>query len=53
MEALTFTEEYGGQLQSELKTGGFKSKLIGIDCAEFYKPVGCDDIHNLIGPPLN
>ena len=51
MEALSFTEEYGGRLHSELKTGGFKSKLIGIDCAEFYKPVGCDDIHNLIGPP--
>ena len=48
METLVFDEEFGGQLQSELKIGHIKSKLIGIGSTNFVK-LAERDIHNLIG----
>eukprot|EP00573_Skeletonema_grethae_P002334 CAMPEP_0201686942 /NCGR_PEP_ID=MMETSP0578-20130828/1196_1 /ASSEMBLY_ACC=CAM_ASM_000663 /TAXON_ID=267565 /ORGANISM="Skeletonema grethea, Strain CCMP 1804" /LENGTH=1628 /DNA_ID=CAMNT_0048171049 /DNA_START=385 /DNA_END=5268 /DNA_ORIENTATION=- len=51
METLAFNEDYGGQLQSELKIGHIKSKLIliGSGGTNFMKLVERDDILNLIG----
>ena len=51
VETLAFIETLGGQLQSKLKIGRFKSKLIGSCGAKLQKLVERDDID--IGPRMN